>query len=181
VAIQDKGPGKGAVLVVERILTDRDSGKRLATLTATSYCRGDGGFGGPTDDLPPPHQVLPTPAQFTVDLPTIPQAALLYRLHGDPTPLHADPDYASRVGFRQPIMHGLCTFGMACHAVLKSAAYPDPASLQKIEARFKEPVYPGETLRADLWKADKVISFRLTVPTRNNAVVLDNGRAELST
>ena len=46
----DKGEGKGALVYSERHITDKASGELLATLKQTTFCRGDGGFGGPPRD-----------------------------------------------------------------------------------------------------------------------------------
>ncbi len=87
----------------------------------------------------------------TCDLPTLPQAALIYRLSGDYNPLHADPAVAAAAGFRQPILHGLCTYGVAGHALLKTLCGYDPARLRRMDVRFSAPVYPGETIRTEIW------------------------------
>jgi acyl dehydratase len=182
VEVIDKGEGKGALVLSERNVIDRTSGELLATLTQTTFCRGDGGFGGPTREAPTPHPLPERAAELTCDLPTRPEMALIYRLSGDVNPLHAEPDFAKAAGFPRPILHGLATFGVACHAVLKSVCGYDPARLTAMKGRFSAPVYPGETIRTEIWRAnDKnpgVISFRSTVVERN-VVAINNGRAEV--
>ena len=178
-SVIDKGPGKGALFTAEWEVYDKTTGKRMATLESTTFCRGDGGFGGPTGPGRTPH-ALPTRApQFVCDLPTLRQAALIYRLSGDLNPQHADPEHAKRVGFARPILHGLCTLGVAGHALLKTLCDYDPLRLKSMQVRFSAPVYPGETLRTEMWTDGPVASFRTVVPERDNAVVLNNGRAEI--
>src|SRR5260221_7346119 len=46
-SLADRGEGKGAVLVVERTLSDAASGDLYCTLRQTLLLRGDGGYGGP--------------------------------------------------------------------------------------------------------------------------------------
>lgn len=176
VDIIDKGAGKGALLYQERTVTDKVSGAALATLTSTTFARGDGGFGGHAGPQPAPHE-LPDRAPDTVcDLATLPQAALIYRLSGDPNPLHADPEIARKAGFARPILHGLCTLGVAGHAILKACCGYDAARLKSMKLRFSAPVYPGETIRTEMWIDNEVVSFRARVLERD-AVVLNNGRA----
>jgi acyl dehydratase len=112
----------------------------------------------------------------TVDIPTSTQAALLYRMNGDYNPLHADPALAKKAGFESPILHGLATYGIAARAVLKAFDVKDAARLKSIGLRFSAPVYPGETIRTDIWKDDDIISFRASVAERD-VTVLNNGRA----
>ena len=115
----------------------------------------------------------------TCDLPTLPQAALIYRLSGDYNPLHADPAYARKAGFKMPILHGRATFSVAGHAILKSCCGYDSSRLVSMEGRFSSPVYPGETIRTEMWIDGSTVSFRSTVPERN-VTVLSNGRAEIA-
>ncbi|MGX9937757.1 MaoC/PaaZ C-terminal domain-containing protein [Advenella kashmirensis] len=174
----DKGEGKGALVYVERKIYDESTGQLLATLNATSFCRADGGFGGPAVPVAKPHPVPEREPDYQVALHTLPQSALLYRLNVDYNPLHADPDVAGAAGFKQPILHGLCTFGVATHAILKAVCNYDASRLKKIAARFSSPVYPGETIVVDLWQDGDQVSFRASVPERA-VKVLDNGYAEL--
>ncbi|MDB5631122.1 MAG: MaoC-like dehydratase [Tardiphaga sp.] len=116
---------------------------------------------------------------MALELPTLPQAALIYRLSGDYNPLHADPAVAKAGGFERPILHGLGTFGVVCRAILHMACGNDPAKLRKMQVRFSSPVYPGETIVTELWKeAHNVLSFRARVKERD-VLVINNGRAEV--
>jgi acyl dehydratase len=174
----DKGEGKGALIVTENTVREKETGDAVCTLTSTTFARADGGFGGPSGPTKELHRVPDTTPQFVCDLPTLPQAALIYRLSGDYNPLHADPAHARKVGFRMPILHGRGTFGVAGHAILKTLCDYDPARFVAMEGRFSSPVYPGETIRTEMWKAGSVVSFRATVPARG-VTVLANGRAEV--
>ncbi len=176
--IIDKGAGKGALVYSERILSDRASGEKIATVTQTTFCRGDGGFGGPPREAPPVHAIPERAPDLTCDLPSRPEAALIYRLSGDPNPLHVDPAVAKAAGFPRPILHGLATFGMASHAIVKSLCGYDPEKLTAIAGRYSAPVFPGETLRTEMWRDGNVVSFRTRVVERD-VIALNNGRAEL--
>ena len=179
VRVLDKGEGKGALIYVERDLIDAENGEKIATLTSTTFARGNGGFGGEAGPQPAPHVIPDRAPDVEVDLPTLPQAALIYRLSGDFNPLHADPAVAKQVGFDAPILHGLCTLGVAGHAVLKAFCDYDAARLKSLKLRFSAPVYPGETIRTQLWRDGDVVSFRARVVDRD-VTVLDNGRAEIT-
>jgi acyl dehydratase len=176
--IIDKGPGKGALVFSERTVTEQESSEKIATATQTTFCRGDGGFGGAPRQAPPPHPIPERPPDLVCDLPTRPEAALIYRLSGDPNPLHVDPAVARAAGFPRPIMHGLATFGVAGHAVLKSLCGYDPARLVSIAGRFSAPVFPGETIRTEMWNDGQAVSFRARVLERD-VIALNNGRAEI--
>jgi acyl dehydratase len=173
--IVDKGVGKGAVLYSEREIRDAESGELYATLTMSTFCRGDGGFGGPAGPSCPVHKVPERAPDASCDLPTLPQQALIYRLSGDYNPLHADPAVARAAGFDRPILHGLCTLGIAGHALLKLCCDYDPARFKSLALRFSAPVFPGETIRTEIWRDGKTISFRARALERD-VVVLNNGR-----
>ena len=176
--IIDKGAGKGALVYSQRALIDRDSGERIATVTQTTFCRGDGGFGGPAREAPAPHPVPARAPDLVCDRPTRPEAALIYRLSGDPNPLHADPAVAQAAGFPRPILHGLASFGIACHGILKCLCDHDPGRLKAISARYSAPVFPGETIRTEMWRDGAIVSVRARVVERD-AIALNNGRCEL--
>ena len=176
--IVDKGPGKGALMYSHRDIIDAATGELIATSTSTTFCRNDGGFGGPSGPTNTPHAVPERTADHVVDIPTLPQAALIYRLSGDYNPLHADPAVSDVAGFRQPILHGLCTYGVAGHAVLRTLCGYDGSRLRRFDVRFTSPVYPGETIRTEMWKdGTGRASFRCRVLERD-VVVLNNGLAE---
>lgn len=182
VDVVDKGADKGALIYSERQIIERATGRLLATLSQTTFCRADGGFGGPRarKQVVPPHVVPDRAPDMVCDLPTRPEMALIYRLSGDVNPLHADPDFAKAAGFPRPILHGLASMGVAGHALLKTLCSYDPSRLTAMSVRFSAPVFPGETLRTEIWHdgegAGTVVSFRLRVKERD-AVAIDNGRA----
>jgi acyl dehydratase len=179
--ISDKGEGKGATLHVTKQLFD-ESGKQLLAETEMVFmCRGDGGFSraGGGDEAAPAPQPLPEGApDLELDLPTRPDAAALYRLSGDLNPLHIDPEVAARAGFPRPILHGLATFGAMCNGVLQAFCDHDPARLAALRVRMSSPVYPGETLRLQLWRTGTQVRFRCTVPARE-VVAISHGSAEI--
>jgi acyl dehydratase len=179
IEIVDKGPGKGAVVYAERTIDDQTSGARIATIVQTTFCRGDGGFGGPPREQRPVHPIPERPPDLAYDLPTRPEMALIYRLSADPNPLHADPAVATAAGFPRPILHGLATFAVAARAILKSFCGYEPARLTAIAGRFSAPVFPGETIRTELWRDGNVVSFRARVLERD-VVALNNGRAQIA-
>ncbi len=179
VEVIDKGKGKGALVYSERRITDKATGELLATLTQTTFCRDDGGFGGPPREAPPPHQIPDRAPDLVCDLSTRPETALIYRLSGDVNPLHAEPAFAKAAGFPRPILHGLATFGVAGHALLRTLCGYDPARLMAMAGRFTAPVYPGETIRTEIWRDGSVASFRARVVERD-VVAINNGRAEIS-
>ena len=169
----DKGEGKGAVLVNQTVWRD-EAGEPVATLTSSSFCRGDGGFGGPSEGAPEPHAVPTRAPDRTVEITTRPDQALLYRLNGDRNPLHSDPESARKSGFDRPILHGLCTYGLTCRAVLQSVTGWDPEPIKSHQARFSAPVFPGDTVAVDLWLDGNDVSFEARVPARG-ATVIKNG------
>jgi acyl dehydratase len=178
VEVIDKGAGKGALLLTERKITDKKTGEAIATVTQTIFCRGDGGFGGPPRDAPPPHPIPERKPDAICDLGTRPEMALIYRLSGDYNPLHAEPAFAKAAGFERPILHGLGTFGVSGHAVLKTICGYDPARVTVFAGRFSAPVYPGETIRTEMWRDGHVVSFRARVVERD-VIAINNGRAEV--
>ncbi len=178
IEVIDKGAGKGALILSERKVTDKASGELIATITQTAFCRGDGGFGGPPRQAPAPHPIPDRGPDLVCDLPTRPEMALIYRLSGDYNPLHAEPAFAKAAGFERPILHGLGTFGVSGHAVLKTLCGYDPTRLIAFAGRFSAPVFPGETIRTEMWRDGAVVSFRARVVERD-VVAINNGRAEI--
>jgi acyl dehydratase len=182
-SITDKGEGKGAIAVIERELRDEPTGDLLARGRNVTFLRGDGGFsqdGTRSDPSPEPLPAVPErPCDIEVALPTLARQALIYRLSGDYNVLHADPSVAKAAGFSRPILHGLCTYGMAVHALLKTVCRHDASRIRRVATRFTMPVMPGETVRFEFWDAGKGrFHLRANVDERS-AAVLNNGLVEL--
>lgn len=176
-SLHDRGVGKGAVCVLERDITDAETGTRYCTVEQTILLRGNDGFGGPA--APPAERVtMPDRApDAVVSVTTSDRAALIYRLSGDLNPLHADYAVARRGGFDRPILHGLASYGTAAAVVLRSFAADDPAQLTSLALRFSGVVFPGDTLRFDLWQDGARVLFQAHVGDRK---VLDQGVATVS-
>lgn len=178
--IVDKGEGRGALIYTERTGIDAATGDEVYRVYHTTFARGDGGFGGPDGPVRKPHAVPERAPDLTCDLPTIEQQALYYRLNGDPNPHNADPKAAAEAGFPKPILHGLCTYGFAGHAIVRALCDYDAARLKSLHVRLSAPVFPGETLRTEIWReGDGAAAFRMLAVERDQ-VVLNNGFAELA-
>jgi acyl dehydratase len=177
--VVDKGDGKGAVVYVEKILTDAASDQRIATVRQGLFCRGDGGFSKQhrqSDAPPPPLPAVPEGApEKVLELSTCANTAALYRLSGDFNPLHIDPSVATKVGFVRPILHGLATYGVACHGLVKLYCGYEPSRLRAMSTRFAAPVYPGETIRLECWRVGDEVTLRARCVERD-IVVLSHGR-----
>lgn len=181
IQLLDKGPGRGLLIYYRTDVRDASTGEPVATLTSSSFCLDEGGCGvNDTEDRPaiPRHAVPSSAPDLECDLPTLPQAALIYRLSGDANPMHVLPSLARAAGFARPILHGRCSFGVAGHAILRALCDYDATRLRGMTARFTAPVYPGETLRTQLWHAPGGVLFRTRVVERD-VVALDNGFAVL--
>jgi acyl dehydratase len=173
-AVVDKGADKGALIFVETRVRNADDRLPLYVAGATIMARGDGGIGS-IGDAP---GTLPGPPDRTPDkvvsFQSLPGQALLYRLNGDRNPLHSNLGMAARSGFSRPILHGLCTYGIACKAVIASVCGYDPSRIEQFDVRFTSPVYPGEQLEIDMWIEGSTVLFRCRVPARG-VIVLNNG------
>ena len=178
-SVHDRGAGRGAVIKMMMEARLKRDDTAMFTVESTLIARGDGGFGGPTGSLPAPHNLPEREPDLSCDLHIRPDQALLYRLSGDRNPLHADPSIARAAGFDRPILHGLCTYGIACRAILITICDYDFTLINGFEARFSSPVYPGDVLTTDMWQERNVVSFRCHVKSRNS-VVLNNGKCLLA-
>jgi acyl dehydratase len=176
-------PACGEVRAQSRIIDvyDKGSAAIIVTETRTDYftnlttifVRGEGGFGGERG----PSTRVSTPDRepdATVLCPTTPRQALWYRLCGDRNPLHVDPDFAAMAGFPRPILHGLCTYGVVCKAVVDSMLDGDPTQVAGYSARFAGVVFPGETLRVRIWREDDRFALTASVVERDDAPALSD-------
>ncbi|WP_449472796.1 MaoC/PaaZ C-terminal domain-containing protein [Sphingobium chungangianum] len=176
--LADKGVGKPALVRAKRVLTT-PTDRLIAEMEEVWVLRGAGGFGGARDLEGSKPVVMPErPADAFLDLPTAPNQAMLYRLTGDRNPLHIDQGTARAAGFNQPILHGLATMGLVGRALIHLCCAGNPASLTDMRVRFTAPVWPGETVRTEVWRDGDELSFRASVP-EGNRIVIDGGHASI--
>ncbi|WP_375001525.1 MaoC/PaaZ C-terminal domain-containing protein [Aeromicrobium sp. CTD01-1L150] len=172
-SIEDKGSGALVRSQAEAVLAD--SGEPLVTAGSGVFIRGEGGFGGErgaaSGDVVPERD-----PDERVETGSWPGQALLYRLSGDRNPLHSDPSFAARGGFSRPILHGLCTYGITCRALVAAVVKGDGDALRSMSGRFSAPVTPGDDLTVEIWDVDTAhVAFR--VRRGDGTVVIDRGRA----
>jgi len=177
--VVDKGADKGAVITMANE-TRLASGEPLYTSESVIFARGDGGFGGPSQSSAVLHVIPEREPDIVHVSETRPDQALLYRLNGDRNPLHAQPEFAKMGGFPAPILHGLCSYGIACRAILASVVDYDVSRIKSFGARFTSPVFPGETIKTDIWVDGEIVSFRCRVEARG-VTSFNNGRCVIST
>eukprot|EP00999_Lentomonas_sp_LEN2_P003107 NODE_958_length_1093_cov_63.995859_g914_i0.p1 GENE.NODE_958_length_1093_cov_63.995859_g914_i0~~NODE_958_length_1093_cov_63.995859_g914_i0.p1 ORF type:complete len:308 (+),score=71.00 NODE_958_length_1093_cov_63.995859_g914_i0:75-998(+) len=176
IGVYDKG--KGMLMQSESTMVDAN-GKAYCKLVSGTFIRGLGGFGG----IKQPKEVVYKPPKrnpdFVEEFKTSPDQAQLYRLSGDYNPLHVDPAVAKKVGFPAPILHGLCSLGIAGRAVLKHCCNYDASRFRSLKVRFATPVFPGETLVTEMWKEEGKIIFQTKVKERN-VICISNAVAEVA-
>ena len=180
--IQDKGEGKNAIISLRARGHDPATGAQIVETLTTLVIRGDGGFGGQPGQRAAAPEFPDREPDARIALPTREDQALLYRLSGDRNPLHSDPWFAREMaGFEKPILHGLCTYGVAGRALLAELAGGESAKLTAMSARFSSPVFPGETLTTSIWRtAPGQAVYRTEASGPDGAttrVVLDDGFA----
>ena len=172
----DKGSDKGALILVASDTVDTN-GQKLFSGILTIFGRLDGGFGG--KDYPKKTVEFPErEPDCVVEASPSPDQPLLYRLSGDIFDLHVNPEFAKMVGFDRPIMHGLCTHGFACRALIASLVPGRPERVRRITCRFSKPLYPGTPIRTLIWKTADGQAVWRTVNAENEQVVIDNGEFE---
>ena len=179
VSVADRGVGVGAEIELETELRLARDDTVVCILGSRLIARGDGGFGGQAPTVRSRHRMPGRTPDLVCELPTEEWQALLFRLAGDMNPLHADPASARSAGFDRPILHGRCTYGIACHAILKTVCDYDFTLIREFDVRFSSPVFPGDTITTEMWQDGNVVSFRSRVVDRD-AVVLSNGRCLLA-
>ncbi|HUO39342.1 MAG TPA: MaoC/PaaZ C-terminal domain-containing protein [Mycobacterium sp.] len=183
--LQDKGEGKNAVVVLKGTGTDPDTGRLVAESVTTLVIRGEGGFGGEHGRRPHAPEVPDREPDTVVALPTRQDQALIYRLSGDRNPLHSDPWFAREMaGFPRPILHGLCTYGVAGRVLVSELGGGDASKITSISARFTAPVFPGDMLTTSLWRTERgqaVFRTEASNPDGSDRrLVLEDGLAEYS-
>jgi len=178
--LRDLGPDRGALIEITADARSR-GGQPLFRTQRQLLARADGGQGGPGNGIatPPPHSPPGRSPDLDCRISTRKDQALLYRLTGDTNPLHADPELARQLGWPQPPLHGLCTWGIACHAILATICELDPTLIRSMQGRFSAPVFPGDTLITEMWQQANIVSFRVRAQERDE-VVLNHGRCELA-
>ncbi len=179
VEVVDKGAGRGLLIHLQRTLCSKATREQLVTTIWSSYYPTDGGIGGSAGSRFSAHPLPEREPEHVDTRTTSANQALFFRLVlGDTNPLHADPRASRAAGFERPLLHGLCTFGFACRAVL--AAYCDyrPERIASLDARFSAPLYPGESIITEMWRDGAIISFRCRSPERG-VLALNNGRVVL--
>lgn len=176
VEVQDKG--KSAVVVSGSITKDKNTGKEIFYNESTAFIRGSGGFGGSKTgaDRGAASKVHSPPKRSpdaVVEEKTSEELAAIYRLSGDRNPLHIDPDFAKIGGFDVPILHGLCSFGVAGKAILQKFG-----QFKNIKVRFAGTVLPGQTLVTEMWKEGNLVIFQVKVKETGKPAISGAG-AEL--
>jgi acyl dehydratase len=154
--------------------TKNEKGELVAEGAWTIIYREHGGFGGDPPPKEPNEITVPKDraADFRVEEKTSEEQALLYRLSGDPNPLHADPAFATAVGFEKPILHGLCTYGFMARHAAKGACAGDASRLQTFDGRFSKPVFPGDTIVTEgRIVAPGKIALSVSVKERSEVVI----------
>lgn len=170
--------GTDAIVTIAGTLSSDEAGADpLGRSRSSIFVRGAGGFGG-TRGTSAPHRLPDRAPDCRVQLRTRPEQALLYRLSGDRNPLHSDPAHAIEHGFPRPILHGLCTYGVSCRALVLAAAGGRPDRVRAMAGRFRKPVFPGETLSTEIWADGEEVLFRTL--DEAGAAVIEHGRATLS-
>lgn len=178
-AIYDRGADKGAEIHMLAEGRLHGSSEPLYRATYVTVARGDGGFGGPAPAYDARQQIPDRGPDAVREFDVPRNQALLYSLNGDPNPIHTQPAMARRAGFDVPILHGLCTYGLACRAVLGAYCDYDPIPMESFDARFSAPVFPGETLVFELWSVDDGVAFRAKSRERD-VLVLKDGFSRIS-
>jgi acyl dehydratase len=166
--------GKAAVISVDCEISD-DDGPILKT-NSSIFVRDAGGFGGErgrsTAGVNAPPEREP---DHLVEYQTLPQQGALYRLTGDRVPLHIDPEFASMAGYDKPFMHGLCTYGFVCRAIMEAFCDNEPENFVSLSGRFADQVWFGDTIVTKLWKTAPGEAI-VQAETQTGAVVISQGK-----
>merc|ERR1719369_716371 len=176
----DKGSGSGMVLIVG-VESKNAEGEVVLFNQVSLFIVGGGGWGGPRSSSQTIN-VIKSPSRdpdTTVEYQTSVDQAALYRLSGDYNPLHISSEAAALLGFKTPILHGLCSLGIAVRQILSTFAGNDPAKISEVKVRMSKPVIPGQRLRTDMWLEEEETILFQTVVLDTGDVCLSGGWAKL--
>jgi acyl dehydratase len=168
--IQDKG---SAAVIIQESETVSADGEKLWTARSGIFAKGEGGFGGErgtSEKVEYPERE----ADHTIEVKSLPQQALLYRLCGDRNPLHSDPAFAEAAGFPRPILHGLCSYGLVLRAVIDEVLGGSVEKVRGYGVTFGGVFFPGETMRIRVWEEGSRLLVAATAVERDDAPVLKN-------
>lgn len=84
-----------------------------------------------------------TPHDLVLKASTFKNQAIFYRLNNDTNPLHIDPNASAILGFKAPILHGLCTYGVVARAIIQNLLDDDCDRFKALHVRFASHVFPG--------------------------------------
>ncbi len=171
-AVWDKG--KAAVIETEGVVED-SKGPLLST-TSTLFIRGAGGFGGERGPSAASEEIPQRAPDHVVEDFVQPEQGAIYRLSGDPNPIHIDPDFAKMAGFEKPFLHGLCTYGIVGRAILKTVCGGDRTRFSSFRARFADQVFYGDTIRTKIWVTGPGEAI-VSAETQKGNVVLSQAKA----
>ena len=172
--VLDKGEGRAGIIIQETVI--EQDGHKACTNVSSLFVHGGGGFGGSVGRHPSPIRLPDKPSDIDILVPTMRNQALLFSLLGDRNPLHIDPAVARQSGFDRPILHGACTFGIACLTVIRGFCAGNPERLARFAARFVGPLVPGQALLLSFWRNDRDVLFRAAAAD-SGTPVLDGGFA----
>lgn len=166
-------------------IVDAQSNEVYASIIGSAFFVGQGNWGGPKgpkgENFPPPQGKKPDAVH---ENPTNQETAALYRLNGDYNPLHIDPTPGKKMGFGGVIIHGLYSWNVTAHALVKLLGGGDPTSIKEYAARFASPVKPGDTVVTEMWRTGNKDSegwedIRFVASVKGGKVCLSNGRAKM--
>lgn len=178
IGVRDHGSSKGVFVILCMELIHASSRCPIATATTTLFSRRSQVVGQPPVMVPERHTIPNCEPDFSIDYPFQLDRAQRFSELGDKNPLHLDASFARTAGYSGPIIHGHCTFGIACHAVLETLAGLDPNQIASHHARFVSPIVPGDVVTIELWKSEKFVSFVGRIKDQDRKVI-DNGRCYL--
>ena len=177
--IQGSYPWKGKGVITELEIPVYDEAGRLLCMNRSTAATRISGL--IEDDTKPPVTKVSFPDRepdLTSDSLITRTQNMLYRLTGDTTPAHADPEVAREQFQSEVFMHGLCTYGFACRMAIKAVLGFSSEKVTRFAAQMRAMVFPGTPIRILIWKtSDTSAVFKLINP-ETGTVLLDHGALE---